>query len=81
MEESAQNPAWREGRTGLHAFALEYDNENDVREEYKRLTQKMGLTGEFGVRSVDGKWRLEVVSERDLGEAALAKFRGRIIEA
>jgi len=64
----------------LRAFALEYDSESDVREELKRLTQKMGLTGEFGIRPLAGKWRLEVVSERDLGDAVLAKFRGRLIE-
>lgn len=64
----------------MRSLALEYDNESDVREEFKRLTQKMGLTGEFGIKPAAGKWRLEIVSERDLGEATVAKFRGRVIE-
>ncbi|MHB0885624.1 MAG: hypothetical protein ACYC6V_09225 [Bacillota bacterium] len=64
----------------MRSIALEYDNESDVREEFKRLTQKLGLTGEFGIKPAADKWRLEIVAERDLGEATVAKFRGRVIE-
>lgn len=65
----------------MHAFALEFDTERDVRDEYKRLTQKMGLTGEFGIKPAGDKWRLEVVSERQVGEGTLAKLRGRLVQS
>ncbi|HEY3315179.1 MAG TPA: hypothetical protein VGL40_07900 [Bacillota bacterium] len=64
----------------MRSFALEFEKESDVREEYQRLTQKMGLTGEFGIKPTGGKWRLEVITERELGESAMAKLKGTLVD-
>lgn len=59
-------------------FSLEFDNEVEIRETTRRLLAVHGVTGEIGChRLQNGRWRLDVMSERDLTEGLLDSLKGR----
>ena len=60
------------------SFSLEFDSELDVRETTRRLLAVHGITGEIGChRLQSGRWRLDVISERELKEGLLDALKGR----
>ena len=62
----------------LNSFALEFENEKDLREMARRLLSVYGVTGEFGLRPLkDGRWRHEVNAEQALSETTLSAVRGQ----
>lgn len=75
-------PGLRTAEVGrLMTFTLEYENEQEAREVARKLWSTYGVTGELGIRPAgDGKWQLEVNSERDLRESTLEKLKGRRVD-
>lgn len=66
----------------LHSFAMVFDTEEAVRQGARRLMTKLGVTGEIQVRPLpDGKWLLEVSSEKVLRDSALEKLPGTRVSA
>ena len=64
----------------MYNLTLEFDNEPELRETTRCLLTVHGLTGEIGCRRLnDGRWRLEVISERKLGEGLLESIKGRLV--
>jgi len=55
---------------------LAYDDEQKAREDYDRVANKNRITGEVSLRRHEGRWFLEIGSERDLGEAFFARLSG-----
>lgn len=62
-------------------FALDFEKEAEVRAAAEALWKKHRVTGELSVRRLDnGKWRLEVNSEKQLRESTIDKFNGKRVE-
>ena len=60
------------------SFSLEFDTETDIRETARRLLNVHGVTGEIGChRLQSGRWRLDVVSERELKDGIVEALKGR----
>jgi hypothetical protein len=60
------------------SFSLEFDTELDIRETTRRLLTVHGVTGEIGChRLQNGRWRLDVMSERELQEGLVDSLKGR----
>ena len=55
---------------------LAYDDEQKAREDYDRIAHKSRTTGEVALRRHEGRWYLEIGSERDPGEAFFARLSG-----
>jgi hypothetical protein len=65
----------------LQSFVLEFDNEKDLREASKKLWDGLKVTGEMGVKPLgNGRWRLEVNSEKEIRESSLEKFKDYRVE-
>ena len=65
----------------MQTITLEFENENDVREEAERLWKKIRITGEMGIRPIgNGLWRLQLNSERELKQSVVEKLRGKLVE-
>lgn len=59
----------------MRYLVFEFDSENEMEEVAKKLWDHYNVTGEMGMRrNSSGRWRLEVVSEKDLRESSLEKF-------
>lgn len=65
----------------MQYLEFEFDTEEELREVVDRLWEGMGVTGEISIRPVGKKWRLDVVSEKDLRDSTLEKFREYRIES
>ncbi len=62
----------------MYSFTLEFDNELDIRDMTRRLLLVHGVTGEIGChRLQNGRWRLDVMSERELAEGMLDSLKVR----
>lgn len=58
-------------------FTLEYDSRDEVREAVQVLVQRHNVTGEMSLRKADnGKWILNVSSEKNLRDSTIEKLRG-----
>ncbi len=55
---------------------LAYDDEQKAREDYDRVANKSHTTGEISLRRHEGRWFLEIGSERDLGDAFFSRLSG-----
>ena len=55
---------------------LAYDDEQKAREDYDRVANKSRITGEVSLRHHEGRWFLEIGSERDLGDAFFSRLGG-----
>lgn len=65
----------------MQSFVLEFDSENDLREAAKKLWEGLKVTGEMGVKPLgNGRWRLEVNSEKEIRESSLEKFKDYRVE-
>lgn len=56
---------------------LAYDDEKLAREDYEHITEKTRTTGEISLRRHEGRWFLEIGSERELGDSFLGRLRGQ----
>ncbi len=66
----------------MQYLEFEFDTEKELRETVKKLWNGYNVTGEMAIRKTkDGRWRLEVVSEKDLRESTLEKFARWRIES
>ncbi len=63
-----------------HVF--EFETEKELREVTDRFWSQHGVTGELNIREMaNGRWRLEMISEKDLKDATLEKFAAYRVEA
>lgn len=61
----------------MQSYTFEFENEHDLRETAGKLLDDLDVTGEVNIRPLgDGRWRMEVNSERELREATLSKLKG-----
>ena len=59
----------------MQYLAFEFDNEKEMRDTAKRLWEQYGVSGETSMRPLgNGRWRLEITSEKDLRDSTLEKF-------
>lgn len=59
----------------MQYLTFEFDNEKEMRDLIKKLWDHYGVTGEVHVRPLsDGRWRLQVHSEKELRESSLEKL-------
>lgn len=59
----------------MRYLVFEFDSEKEMEEVAKKLWDHYNVTGEMAMRrNSSGRWRLEVVSEKDLRESSLEKF-------
>jgi hypothetical protein len=60
---------------------MEFDRLQDLEEAERHLWERLGVTGEIACRPLpDGRWRMDVVSEKPLRGATLEKLKGRVVE-
>lgn len=52
-----------------------YKDEESAREDYAKLEERK-VTGEIALRRHEGRWYLEIGSEKELPESFLSKLRG-----
>lgn len=63
------------------SFALEFDAEEAMREAAEVLWKKHNITGEMTMRRTsEGRWRLEVHSEKNLRPQTLEKIGGERVK-
>jgi hypothetical protein len=53
------------------------DTKEQLEDVKTRLWDKLGVRGEIQVRRLDGKYRIDVISERDLAPSQLEKLPGK----
>ncbi|MCG0239876.1 MAG: hypothetical protein L6E13_12015 [Firmicutes bacterium] len=59
----------------MQYLTFEFESEKELRDVMKKLRDHYGVTGELHVRKVaEGRWRLQVHSEKELRESTLEKF-------
>jgi hypothetical protein len=61
----------------MQHFSLTVDTEGQLQEAMARIWDKMGIRGEVQVRRLDGKYRLDIISERDLTAAQMERLPGK----
>jgi hypothetical protein len=61
----------------MQYFSLTVDTEDQVRDVMDRLWNILRIRGEVQIRPLDGKFRLDVISERDLTAAQLERLPGK----
>ncbi len=61
----------------MYFCTIEYATEDEVRRAWDHLWRKLQVTGEVSVKPApDGRWYLEVASEKDLTPQTLEKLGG-----
>lgn len=64
------------------SVALEFDDEAALRAAVDRLWNKNGITGEIEIQRLEnGRWRLDVHSEKPLRPNTLESLGGRQVKA
>ncbi len=61
----------------MQHFSITVDTQEQVDDVKTRLWDKIGVRGELQVRRLDGKFRIDVISERDLAPSQLEKLPGK----
>jgi hypothetical protein len=65
----------------MQTLTLEFDSQADLDDATRHLWDRLGVTGELVAKPLpDGRWRLQVVSEKPLRGPTLEKLRGRRVE-
>lgn len=65
----------------MQTFSLEFDTSADLDEGIRHLWDRLAVTGELMAKPLpEGRWRLQVVSEKPVRAATLEKLRGRRVE-
>ena len=66
----------------MQQVILDFDTEQDLREAAKKLWDGYKVTGEMAIRPLgNGRWRLELSSEKELRESTLEKLNGKRVVA
>jgi hypothetical protein len=66
----------------MQSMSFEFDNEKDMRDTVKKLWDVHNVSGELSVRPLgNGRWRVEVLSEKELRDSTLEKFAQFRVEA
>jgi len=66
----------------MHHMIFEFPSEKELRDTVHKLWETHGVSGEMQIRPLkDGKWRMEVYSEKELRDSTLEKFAAFMIEA
>lgn len=64
----------------MQTLTWEFDSQDELRAAAHKLWDEMKVTGEMSIRPIgDGRWRLELHSEKDVRESALEKIPGKRI--
>lgn len=61
----------------MQHFSITVDTPAQLEDLKTRLWDKMGVRGELQVRRLDGKYRVDVISERDIPQSQLDKLPGK----
>jgi hypothetical protein len=65
----------------MHSVVVEFDDERALEDAIAHIWDRLGVTGELiRQRLPEGRYRLEVVSEKALQKSSLEKIGGRLIE-
>jgi hypothetical protein len=65
----------------MHTVILEFEDERALDEAVAHIWDKLGVTGEIvRTRLPEGRFRLEIVSEKTLHKSTLEKIGGRLVE-
>jgi len=63
------------------SFALEFDSKKEMNKAAKKLWKKHDITGEMEIVRLDeGRWRLNVHSEKNLRDSTISKLAGKRVE-
>jgi len=65
----------------MQQHVFEFGTEQELREAIDKFWIQYGVTGELNIRQVGARWRLEMISEKDLKDATLEKFSAYRVEA
>ena len=66
----------------MQQVILDFDTEQDLREAAKKLWDGYKVTGEMAIRPLgNGRWRLELSSEKELRDSTLEKLNGKRLDA
>lgn len=64
----------------IQSFGLEFDTEEEMLETAKKLWNVHKVTGEMEMVALpNGKWRLNIHSEKQLRDSTLEKLNGRLV--
>mgnify|MGYP000660493967 CR=1 FL=1 len=62
-------------------FTLQFEDEQELQRCIQLLQKRYRVTGELSARRLDdGRWELQVVSERRLRESVLERLPGQRVE-
>lgn len=61
----------------MQHFSITVDTKEQLDDVKSRLWDKMGVRGELQIRQLDGKYRVDVISERDIPPGQLEKLPGK----
>lgn len=65
----------------MQHLVFEFPTEKEMRETVTKLWDGLNVSGEMAIRPIkDGKWRVEVNSEKELRESTLEKFADYRVE-
>jgi hypothetical protein len=66
----------------MQFLSFEFDNEKDKNETVKKLWETYGVSGEMAIRPLgNGRWRVDITSEKELRDSTLEKFEKFRVEA
>ncbi|HWI53425.1 MAG TPA: hypothetical protein VNT01_14885 [Symbiobacteriaceae bacterium] len=66
----------------MQYLAFEFESEKDMRETVKKLWDVHNVSGELSIRPIaNSRWRVDVISEKELRETTLEKFAQWRVEA
>lgn len=62
----------------MQVISFEFDSERDLQDATKKLWEDLKVTGEMQIKPIgNGRWRIDLNSEKDLRESTLEKFPGK----
>ncbi|MEW6723478.1 MAG: hypothetical protein AB1331_00960 [Bacillota bacterium] len=65
----------------MYSLTVEFSSQTEIKGGLEGIWKRLGITGEIELRPADnGRWILEIHSERKIRESALKGLNGRIIE-
>ena len=65
----------------MQSIVLEFDSQRALDEAVAHVWDKLGVTGELASQRLpEGRFRLEIISEKPLRGSTLEKVGGRVVE-
>lgn len=66
----------------MQYLVFEFDTKKDLDDTTVKLWNQYGVSGEMAIRPLgNGRWRLELNTEKDIRESTLEKFTAYRVEA